>query len=360
MATRMKQDRRLAVLGALVKRFVRNGEPVASSQLVSEGGLDCSSATVRNVMAQLTDEGLLHQPHASAGRVPTDEGFRLFVREIVEPSGVECRDAERIDSELSAAANFHDALPHGSRLAALFSNSAGVVLAPAPGSERLSRFEFHRLKRNEIVAILVTESGDVRHRMVVSGEDYGAGEIERFNNYLNTILHGLTLPELRDRVEQELRRARDEYDSLRTSALTLAGQTLPDVVQETVANRLFLDGIRSVLTAPELSGDERRLRAAFEILEERERLADLLNVVTRSVRREPKTLIGSETGIESFPVALVVAGYGPDGEEPSGIVGVLGTPRMDYERIVPVVGYLAARLSRAAGESGLARPALVG
>ncbi len=359
MATKLKPDRRLTVLGTLVKMFVKSGEPVASSQLVREGGLDCSSATVRNIMVQLTEEGLLHQPHASAGRVPTDEGFRLFVRDLMEPADVESRDRQLIESGLSDAGSFRDCLPQGSRLAAFFSNHAGVVLTPPPRVERLSRFEFLRLKRNEIVAILVTESGDVRHRHIVSAEDHDAPEIERYNNFLNSLLHGLTLPELRDCVEHELKKARDEYDRLRTGALTLAGQTLPEMDAGGSAGRLIIEGMRSLLSAPELSNDETRLRSALELMEERERLAKLLDRVMRSTGGRlaggrAAALIGSETGIESFPVALVVAGYGPEGGQPLGMIGVLGTTRLDYERIVPIVGYLASRLSRAAGDAGLA------
>jgi heat-inducible transcriptional repressor len=272
----------------------------------------------------------------------------------MEPAGVETRDRQLIESGLSDTGSFRDCLPQGSRLAAFFSNYAGVVLAPAPAAERLSRFEFLRIKRNEIVAILVTESGDVRHRHVISSEDHEAPEIERYNNFLNSILQGLTLPELRDRVGIELKKARDDYDRLRTGALTLAGQTLPDLDTAGAAGRLIIEGIAGLLGTPELSSDEKRLRSALDLLEERERLAKLLDRVMRNTDGRPAALIGSETGIESFPAALVLAAYGAEGGEPLGMIGVLGTTRLDYERIVPIVGYLASKLSRAAGVAGLA------
>lgn len=354
MPNRIRSDRRFTVLGNLVKKFVRDGEPVASSQLVREANLECSSATVRSIMAQLTDEGLLHQPHASAGRIPTEEGLRVFVRDLMEPAAVESRDIELIESGLADAGSFREFLPQGSRLAALFSKKAGVVLAPAATAERLSRFEFLRLRRNEVVAILVTESGDVRHRLLIPAEEHSPAEIERYNNFLNSILHGLTLAELRDRVEQELKKARDDYDRLRTDALTLAGQTLSEVDTGSTAGQVIVEGLRSMLASPELAGDGAHIRSALELMEEREKLARLLDRVMRSTGGRTTALIGSETGISAFPAALVVSGYGSEGGEPLGMIGVIGTPRMDYERIVPIVGYLAARLSRAAGEAGLA------
>ncbi|MCW5830458.1 MAG: heat-inducible transcription repressor HrcA [Deltaproteobacteria bacterium] len=350
----MKTDRRHVVLGTLVKMFVRSGEPVPSSEIVRGGGLDCSAATVRNIFGELAADGLVHQPHASAGRVPTDEGFRVFVRDLMEPAGLEDGDAALIESGLTGATSFRDCLPQGSKLAAMFSSCAGLVLSPVARAERLGRIEFLRLRRNELVAIIVTESGDVRHRHLVSPEEVETAELERFNNYLNSILHGLTLAELRERVAQELRHAQDEYDRLRTAALKLAGQTLAGVEAEDSGGRLIVEGLSSVLTAPELSSDEKRLRAVMELLEERSRLARLLERVARDGDGRVRTLIGSETGIDGFPAALVVAGYGPEGSDPIGIVGVLGTPRMDYERILPAVTYLAARLTRAAGDAGLA------
>ncbi len=346
MPKRTNTNRQLQVLGALVKAFLKTGEPVASHVLVKGGNLQCSSATVRSVLAELEDRGFLHQSHPSSGRVPTEQGIRAFIDELPVAAELNREDEAYLAAELPEAGTFRDLLPRVSRLAALFSDCAGVVLVPPMAAERLSRIEILRLRVHEFIAILVTESGAVHHRSVLSPEDYSPAEVERFNHYLNSILDGLTLAQLHERVEEKLHEAREQYDRLAYRALELAGTGLADVapVEQTVG-QVIVDGVPSVLARPEVLGDVRRLKAAMELLQEHGRLATLLSQVVRSRGGKTSTLIGSETGIDNLPVALVVAGYGPDRQQPIGAVAVLGIARMNYERIIPMVGYLANRIS---------------
>ncbi|MGZ3424016.1 MAG: heat-inducible transcriptional repressor HrcA [Polyangiales bacterium] len=336
------------ILYAAVTEFISTGEPVGSRTLSRKYDIDLSPASIRNSLADLEDAGFLHQPHASAGRVPTDRAFRFFidalmqVREIGE--GARVTIEQRFD-QLSPNA---DVLRETARLLAGLTGTAAVVVAPRIENQVLERVRFIPTRPNELLAVIVTKGGHVENRFVRVETPPPAQDLERIHNLLDDVLEGRSLREVRELFARRLRDAETELGQLRRRAFELGeaalkeGRPQIDVVIEGQA-QLF-----------EKVADVDRIKQLVRILEEREHLVAILDrtLETKNVR---VVLPGEEEealGVDQ--VTLVGTRYGASGERLQGSVGVIGPTRMDYASIVPIVhetarglgNYLAGRPSR--------------
>jgi len=333
-------DRAREVLHAIIREYISTGGPVGSQQLARTSGFEVSSATLRNVMADLEELGYLEKPHTSAGRVPTDRAYRFYVDTLIRLRDPNPRDRDLIQRGIASGAPLEDALQGAGRILHFLTRHAGVVVTPRPTSGTFHRIEFVRLREGRVLAILVDQDGQVHNRPVALDFEVSQEELVRASNYLSELLERLPLEQVRGRIEQELAQDQAAYDQLVAKALKLG--LLATGVPPT--EKVFIEGTGSFLDAPEFA-DIDRMKALFRTLEEKTRLMALLDRVQRA--REMQIFIGHESDLSpGGDVSLVATPYGP-ADRSLGTVGVIGPTRMNYQRVIPLVQFTAQVLSSA-------------
>lgn len=331
------EPRDQAILKAIVQDYIVTAAPVSSRTVVRRHGLKVSAATVRNVMADLAELGLITQPHTSAGRVPTDLGYRLYVDTLLSTQGPSAAERQLITAP-QADQGVEGLLASSSRLLSGLTHHVGMVSAPCLGETTLEHIELVRLDHHRILAILVSGSNYVQNRIVRTDRDVSEAELTRISRHLNEQFHGLTLEAVRERAARELHRTREVYYHLITEAVR-DEQLAPD----SATHLLFLEGASALLDEPEFD-DIDRARELLAALEERH---DLLTLLDRVVEAQGvQVFIGAETHLgKSVDCSVVAAKYHIEGRV-LGAVGVIGPRRMDYARIIPLVELTSQAVER--------------
>lgn len=329
------------LLRTLIARYIRDGEPVGSQTLARCAGLEVSPATIRNILAELEDIGLLAAPHTSAGRIPTAQGYRVFVDSLLQVEPLAEAEVGRLRAELSAGAGTQRLLGSASELVSAMTHFVGVVSVPRREQFAFRHIEFVPLEGQRVLAILVFADNDVQNRVIQTRRNHEPRELERIANYLNTHYAGRPLAEARALLLAELRSARQEMELLMAQALELADQAMAsDTEDMLVAGQTRLIGVQDL-------SDLDRLRELFEAFASKR---EILQVLERTLRAPGvRIFIGEETGMAPLDgVSLVTAPYAAGGRT-LGVLGVIGPTRMAYERVIPVVQAAAAALSEALG-----------
>ena len=327
------------LLRTLIGRYIQSGEPVGSQTLARHAGLDVSPATIRNILSDLEDVGLLSAPHSSAGRVPTAQGYRLFVDSLLQVSPLPEGEVSRLRSELPAGSGTQALLGSASELLSAMTHFVGVVSVPNRAQFAFRRIGFVPIDAQRVLAIVVLADNDVQNRIIHTRRPYDGGELERVANYLNTHFAGRAVADIRATLVRELRRARSEMETLLAQSVELAEQVLvPGDEDMLVAGQTRLMGVQ------ELS-DVDRLRELFEAFA---RKREILQLLERTVQAPGvRIFIGEETGLAPLEgVSLVSAPY-MSGGRVLGVLGVIGPTRMAYERVIPVVQAAADALGNA-------------
>ncbi len=327
------------LLRTLIARYIRDGEPVGSQTLARHAGLDVSAATIRNILAELEDVGLLAAPHTSAGRVPTAQGYRVFVDSLLQIDPLGEPELARLRGELAAGSGTQRLLGSASELVSAMTHFVGVVSVPKREQFAFKHVDFVPLDAQRVLAILVFADNDVQNRILQTRRPYDPGELERIANYLNQHYAGRPLAEARTLLMAELRNARREMESLMAQALELADQALAsDAEDMLVAGQTRLIGVQDL-------SDLDRLRELFEAFASKR---EILQLLERTLRAPGvRIFIGEETGMAPLDgVSLVTAPYGVGGRT-LGVLGVIGPTRMAYDRVIPVVQAAATVLSDA-------------
>jgi len=338
-------DRQRRILGRLVAEYIEQGEPVSSSWLAEHSALGVSSATVRNILARLEEFGLVRQPHTSAGRVPTDSGYRLYVDWLLE-SRKRARPAPGVEARLRRHGTVNDLLENASQELSRTSHHVGFALAPAAPSARLRHVDFAALDGHRVLVIVVATGGVVAHRVIDTDDRPDADALAAAANYINREFAGLTLHEARNAILEHMRQERMLYDALMARALRLAQAGLDDLVPE---ETLHVQGAGYLVE--ELLGDstEREhtletLRALLHMIEEKHRLIDLL---ARCLDTPGLTIvIGSEHASPDLRAFSLVASTFSEGAQ-TGTVGVIGPTRMRYQRAISAVDSMSQALTKA-------------
>ena len=317
------------LLRTLIGRYIRDGEPVGSQTLARHAGLDVSPATIRNILGDLEELGLLASPHTSAGRVPTAQGYRVFVDSLLQLRPLPDAELARLRQELPAGAGTQSLLGNASELLSAMSHFVGVVSAPRREAFAFRHIDFVSLEGQRVLAILVFADNDVQNRVLQTRRVYDGAELERVANYLNQHFAGRPLAEVRTTLLHELQAARSEMETLLAHTVELAGQALADGEEDVV-----LAGQSRLLGVQDLS-DLDRLRELFEAFA---RKREILQLLERTMRAPGvRIFIGEETGLASLEgMSLVTAPYAA-GDQVLGVLGVIGPSRMAYERVIPVV-----------------------
>lgn len=328
-------DRANALLKALIERYIAEGQPVGSRTLSKM--FDLSPATIRNVMADLEELGLIHSPHTSAGRVPTPKGYRLFVDRLLAVQRFEVMPPRQI-REMLPASEPGRAVTAAATLLSNLSQFAGVVLAPRR-AQVFRQIEFIRLSDKRVLLIIVTPDGDVQNRILFVPRDYTEQELLEASNFFNQHFAGLSFDEVREAIAQELSSLQADISRLMQAAVD-AG-TADDDTDEA----LVISGESKLLDITDIASDLDRLRRMFSMFEKKTELLQLLDVSSRA--QGVQIYIGGDSRLVPLDdVSVITAPYGVDGKV-VGTLGVIGPSRMAYERVIPIVDITARLLSNA-------------
>lgn len=326
------------ILYACITEFVASGEPVGSRTLSKKCGIDLSPASIRNVLADLEEAGYLLQPHTSAGRVPTDKAFRLFIDAMMEVRELSAGDNERIRARFQDLAPGQNIMKEVGRLLSDLTGTASVVVTPRAESLTLKQVRFVKTQPGELLAVLIMSNGLVQNRFLkanLTDED-----IVRVHNLLDDVIEGRTLGELRELFARRLASERVQHDALRRTAFELGGAALSGAVDAGVD--VTIEGRARLLEQPEFS-DPEGLKQIVGALDDHERIITLLDATLAA--RDTSVVVGREAGdLGGGHLAIVGAKVTDQGRD-AGTVGVIGPTRMDYPKVVPLVSATASAMS---------------
>lgn len=329
------------VLEAVITDYIQTGEPVGSRVVAKRYGLEVSSATIRNVMADLEEIGFLYQPHTSAGRVPTDRGLRFYLDFIMKFKALKEEERRLIRNAFSEAqADVKDLLHRTSKVLSDFCKQAGVVLWPKLSMTRFKHIELIRLRTRQIMVILISKSGLVHHRILEWEEDINQNDLDKYSRYLNELLEDVPLGDVKVRIVEGMRKDKALFDQLFAKTLDMTQQ----VVQSTLENsEIYIEGQTNLLSNPEFAQVE-RMRKILAAFEDKSRIIRLLDK-TMSTSAGVQIVLGSESESKDLSEISLISSPYRRGDTLLGVVGVIGPLRMDYSRIIPVVEFTAALLS---------------
>lgn len=346
----MLDDRARLLLKALIERYIAEGQPVGSRTLSRAAGLELSPATIRNVMSDLEELGLIASPHTSAGRVPTARGYRLFVDTMLTAQKAGLQAALPAPA-LAADQPPQKVIAHAAQLLSNLSQFVGVVMAPRRSSV-FRHIEFLRLSERRLLLIIVSPDGDVQNRVLLTDTDYTPAELLEASNYLNAHYSGLDIEQVRQRLRQEVDTLRGEVAQLMQAAVQAGSEAMSQAQGEVV-----ISGERNLLAVSDFSSDMNQLRRAFDLFEQKTQLMRLLDMSSQA--EGVRIFIGGES--QSVPVedlSVVSAPYEADGQV-VGTLGVIGPTRMPYDRMIQIVD-ITARLVSNALSQGSKPPAATG
>ncbi len=337
----VRGERSRRVLEAIILEYIKSGMPVGSRAVAKRYGLNVSPATIRNVMADLEELGLLHQPHTSAGRIPTELGLRVYIDSILKIQQLSVADRERIRrSYKTGASPVEELLKETSRVLSSFSRQAGVVLTPRLYQTVFRRIEFVRLRASMVMTILVSQAGIVHNTVFGIEEDIFQEELDKYSRYLNSMLQDLTLDQVKARLLEEMKKEKVLFDRLLSKVLELSKKALQENIED---SELYIGGRTNLLDNPEFA-DVEQMRRIFDAFEEKSKIIDLLD---KSMSAGGVNIfIGSESELLDMESMSFVTSPYTSGGDILGTLGVIGPTRMDYSRIIPLVDYTAKLLSK--------------
>jgi heat-inducible transcriptional repressor len=333
-------ERAQMLLKALIENYIRDGQPVGSRTLSRDSGLSLSSATIRNVMADLEDLGFVASPHTSAGRIPTDKGYRFFVDTLLKLKPLHHEEIEDIERRLGAdASNGRSLVQTVSQMLSSVTQMAGLVTLPNPHYIALSHIEFVGLSENRALAIMVMSNREVQNRVVQLDRYHSPEELRRAANYLNEAFAGRSLPDVRALLLAQLQETRQHMDQLMQDAIQVAQKVFDSASAEGV--EYVIAGETNLMGFAELSNVD-RLRRLFEAFNEKH---DILRLLDSCLRADGiQIFIGQESGYRILDdISLVTAPYMVNNQV-VGVLGIIGPTRMAYERVIPIVDITAKLL----------------
>nr|WP_283103078.1 heat-inducible transcriptional repressor HrcA [Acidithiobacillus sp. S30A2] len=332
------------LLKSLIEQHISSGQPVGSRQLARDAGLAISPATVRNVIADLEDEGYVISPHTSAGRIPTSSGYRFFVDSLIHVAHLSGASRRVLLQRIGARAPDAEEVLHAATEAlSEMTRMVGFIRVPKRATQTLRHVDFIALREREVLAIFVTDKGEVENRLIRVEEPLSASALTQAANRFNASYGGRPLQEVMALLDEDLRQSRKEMDEILRSAMEL-GREMLAADQE----RMLIEGELQLLDLPDFSASE-RLRELLSVVRQKRELVMLLDQSMRG--SDVRLFIGGESGFAPLSdFTLISAPYQIDGE-PVGVIGVLGPMRMPYQEIIPLVDGTARLLGQALSHS---------
>jgi len=336
-------ERAAHLLRTLIESYIRDGQPVGSRALSRESGLHLSSATIRNVMADLEELGFVASPHTSSGRVPTDKGYRFFVDTLLQVRSLDDAASAEIRRQFEASRDTStDLIATVSQLLSSATQLAGVVTLPRPRQAALTQIEFVALSENRVLVVLVFNDREVQNRVIQLERPYSRDELKRASNYLNEQFRGRSLAEVRQEILRQLSEARAHMNQIMLDAIAVAQQVFEGSEQSRL--EYVIKGETNLMGVAELTNVE-KLRRLFEAFNEKR---DFLHLLDQTLKAEGvQIFIGHESGYRILDDCSVVTAPYADGDAVVGVLGVIGPTRMAYERVIPIVDLTAKLLGAA-------------
>ncbi len=327
-------ERAESLLKTLIERYIQDGQPIGSRALARDSELDLSPATIRNVMSDLEEMGLILAPHTSAGRVPTDKGYRMFVDSLLTVKPMQEAMIATIKQQLAASATTDSVISNASSMLSEITQLTGVVTMPRREQVRLEHIEFLKLSPKRILVILVVNGQEVQNRVINTERDFTASELTQSANYLNAEFAGQDLANIRKRLVSSMQQARDSMQKLMQDTMNLADQ----VLDSSKNDDYVLAGQTNLMGYDEMC-DIDKLRNLFDAFNSKR---DILHILDQSIQAEGMQIfIGGESGYKVLDdVSVVTAPYKVD-DEIIGVLGVIGPTRMAYDRVIPIVDVTA-------------------
>jgi heat-inducible transcriptional repressor len=346
MATKEDQgpldERPREILKLIVRSYITSGDPVGSRTLAKSMEWRLSPATIRNIMSDLEEEGYLAQPHTSAGRIPSEKGYRFYVDHIAESGRLTKSDERYIGKMLAESETPEDMMSRASVVLSTISRNVGIVLAPPMAVNVLKHIEFVDLADGKILVIFVSTSGLLQRKLIRVSERYTQDELNKAGRYLVDKFSGKSLTEIRNELVQLMQAERSLFDRM-LSLLRTWGETLSD---DASSENVYLQGTTNIINQPEFA-DVERMRMLFQMFEEKGRLVKILNeCIASNPPDSVKIAIGSELGVPNMREFTLITSLYVSSDHTSGCLAIMGPTRMEYERSISIVGYL----SRLVGE----------
>lgn len=334
-------ERALHFLKALVERYIRDGQPVGSRTLAKDAGFDLSPATVRNVMADLEDMGLVVSPHTSAGRVPTVSGYRLFIDSLLTIKPLTEQEVEVMRQHFLNLGDAARLIESASQVLSGVTHMAGVVMLPRHERNAFRQIEFLPLSGERVLAILVTSEGEVHNRVIHTERGFSPSELEQAANFLNQMFTGQDMREVRKRLLADLKSTHARMDEIMMRAVAMAQRVLESAERP---DDCYIAGQTNLMEFTELCSME-RLRQLFDAFTKK---SEILHLLDRCIEADGvQIFIGEESGYQLLDdCSLVTAPYRID-DQVIGVLGVIGPTRMDYPRVIPIVDVTARLLGAA-------------
>lgn len=329
------------VLREIIIQHIASGEPISSRSLARCGRFHLSPASLRNVMADLEDLGYLQQPHTSAGRVPTDRGYRFFIDYLMKSRTLSSAERNTIDDRVGHASEVEQVLQAASSLLSKMSDQVGVVFMPTLLQFAIRSMDFILVAESRIMCVIVGANGMVVNKLIETRLTFSRDELDKIGRYISTEFSGLTLDAIRRRLIRLTEEERALHDQMLQKTISLGIEAVNDVAP--IEHELYVEGATSILTKPEFA-DARSMRKIFLALQEKEKLVHILESFLDEDGLQ--ILVGSEsdfTQVHNF--SIVARRYGTNAS-PVGMVGIIGPMRMEYARMAPLVDYLGRALSR--------------
>jgi len=337
-------DRNREILHRIIATFIMTGKPVGSRRIARQSREQLSAATVRNIMADLEELGYLHQPHASAGRIPTDKAYRFYVDYLLKRRDISPRDRDLIDRDLRLNDSPEHLMARTSQLLSRVSQNVGIVVSPPISRVALKHLQFVKLTDNRILVILVSRSGIVQNRVIHYLDEISQTELDQAARYIGDNFKDKTLFEIRTQIVKLIQQERALYDKFMQRIITLSTQTF-SVTENQLDADVYLDGASNLIKTPEFS-DINKMKLLFETIEQKSRLAALLSRCIEGDIQEVRITIGAENALQGIEdCTLITSPYIVD-EKTHGSLGILGPTRMEYARAISLVDYVARLFGR--------------
>ena len=340
-------ERAQQLLRVLIESYIRDGQPVGSRVLSRDSGLSLSSATIRNVMADLEELGFVASPHTSAGRVPTDKGYRFFVDTLLRVQPMDSEAAAEIRRQFDTVQDGSKALvAAASQLLSSVTQLAGVVTLPRSQQASVTQIEFVGLSENRVLVVLVFNDREVQNRIIQLERYYSPDELKRAANFLNEQVRGRTLGQVRAEILRQIQEAHESMNQIMLDAISVAKKVFDVNPGSSGADNLeyVIAGQTNLMGMAEMSNVE-RLRRLFEAFNEKR---DFLNLLDHSLKAEGvQIFIGHESGYQVLDDCSVITAPYASGDSVMGVIGVIGPTRMAYERVIPIVDMTAKLLGAA-------------
>src|SRR5271166_600432 len=335
------------ILTAIVETYISTGEPVGSRTLARTNRERLSPASIRNVMSDLADAGFLEQPHASAGRIPTSQAYRFYVKQLTGEARLSPADESLIQGNLQGINDVQEFMERTSHVLSLISHGVGVTVTSGPGQRNaLEHVYFQRLGDKKVLAVVVMRNGLVRDRVLRLSDDLTVSDLEVAANYINQNFRGWEMDDVRTEIARRVQLERDEYDRLMRSVEELYTQGA--LTTEVSPHVVFVEGAANLVISEQ---DRERLRQLLATLDEKQRIVNLLSAYLDARQEAVRVVVGLEDTLPHLNNFVLIGAPARVGDEVMGSLAVIGPTRMDYEHTITAVSYIARMFDRLWNES---------